>query len=100
MGPASLATLRPQLGLLEHGTISEVAVKCPIFKSIDVVYPHYNLALGQPCPHKCCPSLISLHLSLLNVLPFPVQVHGWRGLVPVPPQLHVLDADVEGQVAL
>jgi hypothetical protein len=25
-----------------------------------------------------------------------VQVHGWGGLVPVPPQLHALSADVGG----
>lgn len=74
-GPCLTCHPQPQRGLLEHGTISEVAVEHPIVKSIDVVYPHCSLALGQPGPHKGRPSPISLHLLFLHVLPFIVYAH-------------------------
>lgn len=101
-GPCLTGHPQPQRGLLEHGTISEVAVEHPIIKSIDVVYSYCSWALGQPGPHKGHPSPISLHLLFLHVyavLPFIVYVHCWGELFPVPLQLHVLDADIQGQLA-
>lgn len=86
--------LQPQGGLVVGCVLPEDAVISPVIKHGDIVYHHSGLSSDHAVADECGPSPVFHHLLFIHIVSVLVHMHSWRGLVPVPPQLHALSTDV------